>query len=189
MKKLLVLFSLLLLWSGCSSTQIEKELAKKDIHLVVVDIEDKINKSKNIAYAMSENLKSRLENQQGVTLEKRPKRATFQDEKKLFLKRKGVNYIVTGVIDNSSTKKIEYPPRKRSEGGSSAGWTEYRACISGAIKIYKPPFKQSSKNLTFRNICIRQNHKNYQEMLMRTAPKVIDKIFDELKEFFVKDKG
>ena len=189
MKRLLGVLTILLLWSGCSSTKIEKELAKKDIHLVVVDIEDKINKNRNIAYALSENLKNRLEKQQGVTLEKRPKRATFKDEKKLFLKRKGIDYIVTGVIDNSSVKKIEYPARIRSEGGSSAGWTEYRACLSGAIKIYKPPFKESSENFIFRNICIRQNHKNYQEMLMRTAPKVVDKIFDELKEFLVKDKG
>jgi len=185
MKK--IFFIIFILLNGCSQNQIEKKLAKKDIHLVVIDIKNRVNSDTKIGYALSENLKIRLDTQQGVSLKKRPKRATFKDETKLLQKGKGVDYIVTCVITNSSTKKIEYPARTRSEGGSSAGWTEYRACISGAIKIFKPPFTQSAKNLTFNHVCIKQNYKNYKEMLIRTTPKVVDEVFYELKKFLVED--
>jgi len=188
MKKIFLLLYVLFLLSGCSQNEIEKKLAQQNIYLVVVDIENRLNKASDVGYALSENLKNRLENQNGISLEKRPKRATFKDEKKLFHKGRGVDYIITGVIDNSSTKKVEYPARTRSEGGSSAGWTEYRACVSGAIKIFKPPFTQSAKNFTFNHVCIKQNYQNYKEMLRRTAPKVVDEVFYELKKFLVEDR-
>ena len=185
MKK--IFFIIFILLTGCSQNQIEKKLAKKDIHLVVIDIENRVGRNSTIGYAISENLKNRLEDQKGVTLEKRPKRATFKDEKKLLKKRKGVEYIITGVITNISTKKVEYPERTRSEGGSSAGWIEYRACIWGAIKIFKPPFTQSAKNFTFNHVCIKQNYQNYKEMLIMTAPQVVDEVFYELTKFLVND--
>jgi len=190
MRDIFGMLSILILLMGCSHNQLKKELATRDIHLVVIDIDHQLNssaKEANIGYAIAENLKSRLENEKGITVEKRPRRATFKDEKKLAKKGRGVDYIITGVIDNVSTKRVEYPPRERSEGGSSAGWTEYRACISGSIKVFKPPFTESKKSFVFDHICIRQNHENYREMLTRTAPKVAEEIQDELEAFLVKD--
>ena len=185
-----MVLSIGVLLSGCSHNQIKKELATRDIHLVVVDIEQELNsdtKKANLGYAIAENLKQKLENEKGITLEKRPKRATFKDERKLAQKKKGVDYIVTGVIDNISTKRVEYPTRPRSEGGSSSGWTEYKACASGTIKVFKAPFKQSRKSFEFKNICVRQNHENYREMLTRTAPKIVEEVFDDLEAFLVID--
>lgn len=190
MKFLLGAVSIAILFSGCSHNQVNKELAKRDISLVVVDIDHQLNsdaKEANLGYSIAENLKSKLENEKGITLVKRPKRPTFYEERKLYKKERGIGYIVTGVIDNTSTKKIEYPARQRSEGGSSAGWTEYRACVSGSIKLFKPPFNKSSKNFEFNNICVRQNHKNYKEMLTRTSPKVVNVILFDLEKFLVED--
>ena len=190
MKLILGVVSIIVLFSSCSHNQLKKELAKRDISLVVVDIDHQLNidaKEANLGFSIAENLKIKLENEKGITLVKRPKRPTFFEERKLYKKGRGVNYILTGVIDNTSTKKIEYPARQRSEGGTSAGWTEYRACVSGSIKLFKPPFSQSSKSFEFNNICIRQNHKNYKEMLTRTAPKIVKEILFNLEEFLVDD--
>jgi len=190
MKFLLGVISMVILFGGCSHNQIKNRLAKRDISIVVIDIDHELNqdaKNANLGYAIAERFKSKLANEKGITVVNRPKIPNFSEEKRLYQKRKGVDYILTGVIDNTKTKSIYYPARQRSEGGSSSGWTEYIACVSGSIKLFKPPFIQSSKDFEFNNICIRQNEENYKEMLTRTAPKVVSRIFDDLEEFLVED--
>jgi len=190
MRLLIFNISFLIFLSGCSNHKLIKDkLSKKDISIVVIDIDNQLNKNAkeaNLGYAIAENLKRKLENEKDISVIKRPQKPTFKEERRLVQKGRGVNYIISGSIDSTSTREIYYPPRKRSEGGMSSGWTEYRACVSGSIKIFKPPFSQSNKTIEFNHICVKQNNKNYIEMLTRTAPKVVDETLYDLEEFFVK---
>lgn len=184
MRFLGVLFIMLLLM-GCSHRSVIRKSGDKPISLVIINIQHQLNddaKKASLGYSITEKLKSRLGNEKGISVVQRPTKPTFLEERRRDKKKNGVNYILTTVISNTSTRRVDYPARQRSEGGSSGGWTDFRACVSGNIKLFEPPFTQSSKSFEFKNICISQNQKNYREMLARTAPRVVEAIFYDLLE-------
>ena len=212
--KYLLLFPILFL-IGCSNHTIDigkyrpiplkkspytptaKELNKKSMRVVVLNIDHQVNsfaKRANIGYIIASELSTKLVETKQIRVIQRLEQPTFLNEQKIFelvkkhnIKKENADYLLTGRITQARHNYIYHKGREMRGGGGIDSSISYSACLSGTINLFKLPSMQIQEVFPFEecaydgeSISRPDKNRDYTQLLAQTSSDIIDSIMPKL---------